>query len=253
MTMSYLDFFEKKDTKPVVEDAEDPITDSELANIDTEDLAGALGAVAGGDDLGIDDDLDINDDEMDDIDLDDSDIDFDDDLSDLADDIGEEQLTADEKKAASDMIATSVPSLLIKSEMDVEESVEFYSGIEASIAVNEGFLSPEYLDKVLLEMANESDEVMQEGFLGGNKTIVRFSKQALIARIKGICILKIARAHNDRDAVIYTKLNRQRKIYKARLKKKYDAEANRQTRLVIARMRKSKSPAIKKLSDKVTD
>lgn len=58
-------------------------------------------------------------------------------MEDRVDTTPEEELTPDEKKQAADDIAAAVPAMLIKTEMDATESVNFFSGNESNIALDE--------------------------------------------------------------------------------------------------------------------
>ena len=167
-------------------------------------------------------------------------------MEDRVDTTPEEELTPDEKKQAADDIAAAVPAML------ATESVNFFSSNESNIALDEGLLTEEALDYFMDEVRNYDPEILATEATYGNKTIVRFSKQALLARIRGICVVKCARAHRDPDMPKYAKACKQRRFFKARMKKKYGREADKQARLIIRRMQQSKSPAIKKLSDKVS-
>lgn len=240
---------------PVEEDEEDDFDyDDGEFEVDLDDLNSTLSQL-GEDDLDFGDDEDFDDDEDDGFDSDVLDAISDDDNSSMEDKVDvtpEEELTPDEKKQAADDIAAAVPAMLIKTEMDANESVVFFSGEESDIALNEGLLTEEAIEFFMNEVRNYDPEVTTEAATYGNKTIVRFSKQALLARIRGICIVKCARAHRDPDIPKYAKACKQRRFFKARMKKKYGREADKQAKLIIRRMKQSKSPAIKKLSDKVS-
>lgn len=242
-------------SEPIDDDFDDfDMDDDEEFEVDMDDLNTTLGQL-GDDDLDFDDDDDDFDDEDDDFDADVMDVvsdDGDKSMEDRVDTTPEEELTPDEKKQAADDIAAAVPAMLIKSEMDATESVNFFSGYESNIALDEGLLTEEALDYFMDEVRNYDPEILATEATYGNKTIVRFSKQALLARIKGICVVKCARAHRDPDMIKYAKACKQRRFFKARMKKKYGHEADKQARLIIRRMKQSKSPAIKKLSDKVS-
>lgn len=254
------------DTEPIEKDGEEDEYDDDFDDDDDEEYEVDMDdfdlGQLGDDDLDFSDDEEYEDEDEDDDDGLDSDVldaISDDDNSSMEDKVAddattpEEELTPDEKREAADQIATAVPAMLIKTEMDANESVDFFSGDECSIALDEGLLTEEVIDFFMDEVRNyDPDAVTTEATTYGNKTIVRFSKQALIARIRGICVVKCARAHRDPDIPKYAKACKQRRFLKARMKKKYGHEADKQARLIIRRMKQSKSPAIKKLSDKVS-
>lgn len=260
--MLYFEEFDDSDDLEEIPTGSEPIEDDfddfdgdddEEFEVDMDDLNTTLSQL-GDDDLDFDDGDDF-DDEDDDFDADVMDAISDDDnksMEDRVDTTPEEELTPDEKKQAADDIAAAVPAMLIKTEMDATESVNFFSGNESNIALDEGLLTEEALDYFMDEVRNYDPEILATEATYGNKTIVRFSKQALLARIRGICVVKCARAHRDPDMPKYAKACKQRRFFKARMKKKYGREADKQARLIIRRMQQSKSPAIKKLSDKVS-
>ena len=66
-------------------------------------------------------------------------------MEDRVDTTPEEELTPDEKKQAADDIAAAVPAMLIKTEMDATESVNFFSSNESNIALDEGLLTDEII------------------------------------------------------------------------------------------------------------
>lgn len=244
-------------SEPVEEDGDDfddfDGDDDEEFDVDMDDLNATLSQL-GADDLDFGDD-DLDDDEDDGFDADVLDAISDDDnksMEDKVDTTPEEELTPEEKKQAADDIAAAVPAMLIKTEMDATECVNFFSSDESNIALDEGLLTEEAIDYFMDEVRNYDPEMLATEATYGNKTIVRFSKQALLARIRGICVVKCARAHRDPDMPKYARACKQRRFFKARMKKKYGREADKQARLIIRRMKQSKSPAIKKLSDKVS-
>lgn len=269
------DFFEEYDdsdlddiaasaSDDVDEDATDEFDDDdeEEFDVDLDDLNDTLNQLG-------DDDFDFDSDEGDDFDDEfgddeedqglDSDVtnelDDDDDegMEDAVKGVPEVELSPDEKQQASDEISSAVPAMLIKTEMDTAESVNFFSGDEVEIALDEGLLSEAAVDYFMDIIRNVDPDLVTETTQYGSKTIVRFSKQALLARIKGICVVKCARAHHDPDVPKYRKICMQRKFYRARMKKKYNREAEKQARIIVRRMQQSKSPAIKKLSEKVSN
>ena len=126
-------------SEPIEEDFDDfDGDDDEEFEVDMDDLNTTLSQL-GDDDLDFGDEDDF-DDEDDDFDADVMDAISDDDnksMEDRVDTTPEEELTPDEKKQAADDIAAAVPAMLIKTEMDATESVNFFSSNESNIALDE--------------------------------------------------------------------------------------------------------------------
>ena len=120
-------------SEPIEEDFDDfDGDDDEEFEVDMDDLNTTLSQL-GDDDLDFGDEDDF-DDEDDDFDADVMDAISDDDnksMEDRVDTTPEEELTPDEKKQAADDIAAAVPAML------ATESVNFFSGNESNIALDE--------------------------------------------------------------------------------------------------------------------
>ena len=120
-------------SEPIEEDIDDiDGDDDEEFEVDMDDLNTTLSQL-GDDDLDFGDEDDF-DDEDDDFDADVMDAISDDDnksMEDRVDTTPEEELTPDEKKQAADDIAAAVPAML------ATESVNFFSGNESNIALDE--------------------------------------------------------------------------------------------------------------------
>ena len=137
---------------------------------------------------------------------------------------GEVKLSPDEDIEASDTMNTVATPLLISS-MEDNDIKEFVNGVDGTIAETEGFLT--------------------------EKTIVRFDKNARKEQLYEVAIRSCARAHKD---PLYYKLEtvyRMERILKAKLRRKYNSEANRKVKEYLAKAKKSKSGILSRIASKI--
>lgn len=168
------------------------------------------------------------------------------DIEDIAgvDDLEEEELTPEEEMEADNLMQLAATTALIQDEMNPDERAEFAeSAIDTQIAINEGFL----LDSDIEMLKNASAFTESKIY---SKTKVQFNKDARMAQLHAIAVNVCAQSKNDPDYIKLKKLNRARKILRARLTKKYGAAANRLTRTYYQRLRQSKSPALQEIAKK---
>lgn len=158
----------------------------------------------------------------------------------------EVQLTPDEEIQADDMMSVAGAASLIRNELNAEERAAFLeNATDVQITMAEGFLN-----EPLVLSIKESVEPITESKMY-NKTTVHFSKKARMAQLHSLAVLVSGRAHNDPDYVKYKKACKLKKIYKAKLDRKYESEARKRVRVMFARMKNSKSSIMKKLGDKM--
>ena len=201
----------------------------------------------------------INDAEDDD---DDDDFDFADDISDaeldaLDDDIEddnigavlpdepEEQLSADEEQQADDMMGVAATAMLVNNEMNAEEKAAFVeSARDCQIAINEGLL----LESDINEIAESVGLVQEKNY--NKKMIIRLDKDAKMKQLYALGINVSAASHNDPDWKKLRKINRVRKTLRAKLRRKYHAEALKRMKIYFKRLRSSKSGPLAKIGKK---
>lgn len=173
---------------------------------------------------GVDDILDTP--ELDEPEMGDVEDEIEDDIEDGADDESTE-LTPEESQRVDDVMNTVATPVLISDEIRGEEEVkEFVDSIDSDIAVAEGYLT--------------------------EKTIVKFDKTAKQSQLYEIAVAAVAREKKD---PLYRKLEtvyKMERVLKAKLRKKYHAEAVKKSREYLARARKSKSTVVAKAAKKVS-
>lgn len=147
--------------------------------------------------------------------------------SELDEPIGDDDLDPLESRNVDDVINTVGTSILMKDEIGSEEELkEFVNSMDSDIAVSEGYLT--------------------------EKTIIKFDKNAKKAQLYEVAVFACAREKNDplwRKLQTVWKLER---VIKAKLRKKYNAPANRKVKEYLARAKKSKSGFLAKIAAKLT-
>lgn len=217
-------------------------------------------------DMGSDDD---DDDDMDDLDDDDED-EFDlEELSDAelaaldtdlggdtiyiianADDAEKVELDPNEEREADDMMGVAATAVLINDEMSSDEKKELAESTrDVQIAINEGLLLESDIDTMLESVS--MDEIFTEGRYD-KKMLIRLDKNAKMKQLFSLGVNVSASAHRDPDYIKYKKVLRMRKILKARLTKKYHAEAMKRMKIYFKRLNNSKSNILSKLAKKVS-
>jgi hypothetical protein len=135
-------------------------------------------------------------------------------------------LTDEQSRNVDDTINAVATPILIQNELNEDEIKEFVESVDSDIAVNEGFLT--------------------------EKTIVKFDKHAKKAQLYEVAVAAVAREHKD---PLFKKLETTYKIertIKAKLRKKYNAEAQRKVKEYLARAKKSKSGILSRIAAKIT-
>lgn len=209
------------------------------------------------DDFPVGDDLDDGDDDP---------FDFDDDVEDMSpaalagtataidDDtinrvVGPEnpqELSPEEEMQADDMMSVAATSVVVNNELNSDEKKDFIeSEREIQIAMNEGFL----MESDVQEIAESADLVMENSY--NKKMIVRLDKNAKLKQLYAIGINVSAAAHHDPDYYKLKKINRMRKLIKARLRKKYHSEALKRMKIYFKRLTGSKSKTLSKIGKKL--
>lgn len=137
-----------------------------------------------------------------------------------------EELTPDESQRVDDTMNAVATPLLLKSELSEEEIKEFTESADCDIAEAEGFLT--------------------------ERTIVKFDKNAKKSQLYEVAVFACAREKND---PLYRKLEtvwKMERILKAKLRKKYNAPAQKKVKEYLARAKKSKSGILAKIASKLS-
>ena len=270
-------FFESDDDTDNVNDNSNDSNNDTDDNSDVEKEYGDEELDMGSDDqnecgdnsIACEDDDDDNDDDMDDLDDDDED-EFDpEELSDAelaaldadlggdtinniadADDAEKVELDPNEEREADDMMGVAATAVLINDEMSSDEKKEFAESTrDVQIAINEGLLLESDIDTMLESVS--MDEIFTEGRYD-KKMLIRLDKNAKMKQLFSLGVNVSASAHRDPDYIKYKKVLRMRKILKARLTKKYHAEAMKRMKIYFKTLNNSKSNILSKLAKKVS-
>lgn len=276
-TLPSASFFESDDDTDNVNDNSNDSNNDTDDNSDVEKEYGDEELDMGSDDqnecgdnsIACEDDDDDNDDDMDDLDDDDED-EFDpEELSDAelaaldadlggdtinniadADDAEKVELDPNEEREADDMMGVAATAVLINDEMSSDEKKELAESTrDVQIAINEGLLLESDIDTMLESVS--MDEIFTEGRYD-KKMLIRLDKNAKMKQLFSLGVNVSASAHRDPDYIKYKKVLRMRKILKARLTKKYHAEAMKRMKIYFKRLNNSKSNILSKLAKKVS-
>lgn len=165
-------------------------------------------------------------------------------VNDDDDDEGEVHLTPDEEIKADDMMSVAATTMLVKDELNKEEKADFVVS-SGDIAINEGFMTQADVRDLAIESG-----VVTENKKFYNKNTVRMTKAARYKQLYALAVNVSAAAHNDPDYRKLKKVMALRKILRAKLERKYHAEATKRARIYMRRLSQSKSPALQKLAKK---
>lgn len=155
----------------------------------------------------------------------------------FADDEEEVTLTPAEQEEADDMMGIAATTVLVNDELNKDEKKKFIeSAVDVKAAINEGLL----LESDINEMAC-SLGLVTEGNNYNKKMIIRLDKQAKQKQLYAIAVNVSAAAHNDPQYRQLKKLNRMRRILRAKLDRKYHTEAVRRMRVYYKRLISSRS------------
>ena len=136
-------------------------------------------------------------------------------------------LTPEEDKRVDQTINAVATPVLIKDELKSEGAIEeFVESTDCAICEAEGFLT--------------------------ERTIVKFDKNAKKAQLYEVAVAAVAREKQD---PLYKKLEtvyKMERVIKAKLRKKYHAEASRKVKEYLARAKKSKSSVLSRIAHKIT-
>ena len=155
----------------------------------------------------------------------------------FADDEEEVTLTPAEQEEADDMMGIAATTVLVNDELNKDEKKKFIeSAVDVKAAINEGLL----LESDINEMAC-SLGLVTEGNNYNKKMIIRLDKQAKQKQLYAIAVNVSAAANNDPQYRQLKKLNRMRRILRAKLDRKYHTEAVRRMRVYYKRLISSRS------------
>lgn len=146
-------------------------------------------------------------------------------------------LTPAEQDEADDMMSLAATTVLVNDELNKDEKKKFIeSTSDVKAAINEGLL----LESDINDMA-ASLGLITESNNYNKKMIIRLDKAAKQKQLYAIAVNVSAAAHNDPQYRQLKKLNRMRKIIRAKLDKKYHNEAIRRMKVYYKRLISSNS------------
>lgn len=139
--------------------------------------------------------------------------------------IDDEPLTPAESNNVDGVIDAVATPLLLRESLNEDEIMEFVNSMDSDIAVSEGFLM--------------------------EKTIIKFDKKAKKAQLYEVAVAAVAREKKD---PLYKKLNtvyKMERILKAKLRKKYNSQAQQKVKEYLARAKRSKSGILSRIANKI--
>ena len=262
--MSFADLLKNPLPSTVTESADDDMTNVNTPEADENDPGTAAENCCKEDDDDLTDpDSEENQLASDALDDDDDDIDLDD-LSDeelealdreLSDDVYDDaakneepvQLDPEEEMDADDMMGVAATTTLINQEMNADEKTAFAeSAMDTQIAVNEGLMLESDISDMRAELG-----LVTEAKNYNKKMIIRLDKAAKMKQLYALGINVSAAAHHDPDYIKLKKINRLRKVQRAKLERKYHSEALKRMKVYFKRLTSSKSASLSALGKKV--
>lgn len=163
----------------------------------------------------------------------------------VMDDEEEVSLTPDEELRADDMMSMAATTMLVNDELNAEEKVSFLES-EASIAIDEGFMTPS--DRMTL--MESTNAVITEANNYNKKMIIRLDAASKKKQLYALAVNVSASAHKDPDYIKLKKVNKMRKILRAKLARKYHGEATKRMKIYFNRLKNSKSKTLSNIAKK---
>ena len=149
----------------------------------------------------------------------------------------EVELSPEEEQEADDMMGVAATTVLIKDEMNKDEQKKFIESEEAvRAAINEGLLLESDVNDLAADLG-----LFTEKNNYNKKMIIRLDKEAKQKQLFALAVNVSAAAHNDTDYRKLKKVNRMRKILRAKLVRKYKAEATKRMKVYYKKLTTSKS------------
>ena len=149
----------------------------------------------------------------------------------------EVELSPEEEQEADDMMGVAATTVLIKDEMNKDEQKKFIESEEAvRAAINEGLLLESDVNDLAADLG-----LFTEKKNYNKKMIIRLDKEAKQKQLFALAVNVSAAAHNDPDYRKLKKVNRMRKILRAKLVRKYKAEATKRMKVYYKKLTTSKS------------
>lgn len=171
----------------------------------------------------------------------------DDALNSVVDDEDDEvTLTPDEEMEADDMMNMAATTLLVNDELNAEEKAEFLE-TQAGVAIEEGFMTEADVNAMCTELGLAQENSYNK------KMIIRLDAASKKKQLYALAVNVSAAAHGDPDYIKLKKVMKMRKILRAKLERKYKAEATKRMKIYYNRLSHSKSGTLSKLAKKAAD
>lgn len=152
-------------------------------------------------------------------------------------------LSADEEMRADDMMNMAATTMLVNDELNAEEKAEFLES-QVNVAIDEGFMTESDANEMYEELGLAQENSYNK------KMIIRLDAAAKKKQLYALAVNVSAAAHGDPDYRKLRKVMKMRKVLRARLDRKYHAEATKRMKIYFARLKRSKSSALAKLGAK---
>ena len=155
----------------------------------------------------------------------------------------EVDLSPDEEMEADDMMSMAATSMLVNDELSAQEKAEFVQN-EGEIAIEEGFMT----DADVNQLALEAGLVEEAKYT--NRMIIRLDAESKKKQLYALALNVCAASKHDPDYMKLKKVMKMRKILRAKLERKYHAEATKRMKVYFARLRHSKAGMLSKIGAK---
>lgn len=157
----------------------------------------------------------------------------------------EVSLDPEEEIKADNMMSMAATTLLLNDELNAQEKADFVNNDGAvNAAINEGFMTD-----ADVTMLAESSGLVTEGKYN-KKMIIRLDAESKKKQLYALAVNVSAAANHDPDYVKLKKVMKMRKILRAKLERKYHAEATKRMKIYFKRLSRSNAPALSKVGKK---
>ena len=162
-----------------------------------------------------------------------------------ADDDDDVTLDPDEEIKADSMMSMAATSLLLNDELNAEEKAAFVeNNAEVTTAINEGFMT----DSDAAMLASNAGVVTEGKY--NKKMIIRLDAESKKKQLYALAVNVSAAAKHDPDYIKLKKVMKMRKILRAKLERKYHAEATKRMKIYFKRLSNSNSSTLSKIGKK---
>lgn len=162
-----------------------------------------------------------------------------------ADDEDNVALSPEEEIQADDMMKVAATTLLVNDELNAEERASFVESADATIAIDEGFMTDADINEMSVELGLATENSYNK------KMLIRLDAESKKKQLFALGVNVSAAAHHDPDYVKLKKVMKMRKVLRARLTQKYKSEATKRMKVYFNRLKKSKAAPLAKIGSKM--